>query len=239
MSKNRTGRGPHPGDAELFGSGAIAQLRNAAGDYLWLLNRGYASASSLKLVGDRFNLARRQRQAVARVVCSDEEQLSRRKKQLGNEEVRGRVLTIDGFNVMVTLEAALGGGVILDSRDGCLRDMSSMHGTYRRTDASIQALQSIGKTLEATGVEQCHWYFDRPVSNSGRVVESVRSVAQQNGWNWDAETANDPDDVLVHTQHVMVTADSAVIDRGGEWLNLVRTVVEDHVSDAWILDICD
>src|SRR6266404_1471952 len=43
-------------------------------------------------------------------------------------------LLIDGFNLILTLESALGGGVMLVGRDGCYRDMASVHGTYRRVE---------------------------------------------------------------------------------------------------------
>jgi hypothetical protein len=49
-------RGPHPDDAGLFGSEALPQLQSAVVDLSWLLSRGYASTSSLKIVGDRYPL---------------------------------------------------------------------------------------------------------------------------------------------------------------------------------------
>ena len=70
MPDRRTHRGPHPEDAELFATAAIPALRAAAADLTWLLDRGYAVSSSLKLVGDRHYLAVRQRVAVARCVCT-------------------------------------------------------------------------------------------------------------------------------------------------------------------------
>jgi hypothetical protein len=43
-------------DAGLFGSEALPQLQSAVVDLSWLLSRGYASTSSLKIVGDRYPL---------------------------------------------------------------------------------------------------------------------------------------------------------------------------------------
>ncbi|MEE2935698.1 MAG: DUF5616 domain-containing protein [Planctomycetota bacterium] len=34
---------------------------------------------------------------------------------------------MDGYNVLVSVEAAFGGGVILQGQDACYRDMASMH----------------------------------------------------------------------------------------------------------------
>ena len=66
MPDRRRHRGAHPRDRELFAPERIEDLRRAVGDLSWLLSRGYAPTSSLKIVGDRYDLAQRQRTAVAR-----------------------------------------------------------------------------------------------------------------------------------------------------------------------------
>src|SRR5947208_11694766 len=68
---HRTHRGPHPEDAGLFAPAAVPDLRAATGDLSWLLTRGYASPSALKVAGDRYHLNARQRIAVMRCACSD------------------------------------------------------------------------------------------------------------------------------------------------------------------------
>ena len=66
MPDQRRHRGPHPDDLRLFGADALPALRTAAVELAWLLMRGYAHESSLKLVGDRHGLESRQRLAVSR-----------------------------------------------------------------------------------------------------------------------------------------------------------------------------
>jgi hypothetical protein len=126
----RTHRGAHPEDAKLFAPDQHARLRDAVAHLSWLLTRGYAQPSALKLVGDRFNLDARQRTAVMRCACSDQAIEARRARQLQPLDVRGRTMLIDGYNVLTTAESALGGGVILVGRDGAVRDMASIHGSY-------------------------------------------------------------------------------------------------------------
>ena len=46
-------------------------------------------------------------------------------------ELAGSDLLIDGFNVLTTIEAALGGAVVLACRDETYRDIAGLHGTYR------------------------------------------------------------------------------------------------------------
>src|SRR5687768_8539447 len=112
MPDKREHRGPHPQDRELFAADQLSALQTATGDLCWLLSRSYASAASLKLVGDRYQLAARQRVAVARCACSDQERVSRRSREATVAEAAGRTLWLDGYNVLTTIEAALAGGVV-------------------------------------------------------------------------------------------------------------------------------
>jgi hypothetical protein len=232
----RTHRGQHPEDARLFGPDALAGLRSAAADLAWLLSRGYASASSLKLVGDRHQLKARQRTAVARSTCSDADLARRRQRQAPAERLRGRPLWLDGYNVLTTIEAALAGGVILACRDGTYRDMASMHGSFRRVAETPPALELLGRATSRLDVSECRWFLDRPVSNSGRLKTLMEDVAGRRGWPWQIELVPDPDAVLAETDQIIVTADSAILDRSTAWFNLARSVVDRDLTDANVLD---
>ena len=48
--------GPTLRDDEAFGPSAVPALRGAVADLSWLLERGYATVSAVKLVGDRWSL---------------------------------------------------------------------------------------------------------------------------------------------------------------------------------------
>jgi hypothetical protein len=152
------------------------------------------------------------------------------------DDVRGRPLLVDGYNVLTTVEAALAGAVVLVARDDCYRDMASMHGTYRKVTETLPALKNIGQTLQQARVAQVRWYLDSPVSNSGRLAAVIRELAQQQGWCWDVELVPDPDGVLANTDTPVATADSEILDRCGSWLNLARAVIERSVPGAWIVD---
>ena len=201
MPDRRFHRGPHPDDVRLFGAGALGQLRAAAADFCWLLDRGYPHDSTLKLVGDRYDLSARQRTAVSRCCCSRSQAAERQSRQLGGEQLRGAALWIDGYNVLTTIEAALAGGVILAGRDGAYRDMASMHGTYRRVAETLPALEVLGGTLAEAGPAQCRWLLDGPVSNSGRLRGVIQQRAARGGWAWTVELSADPDSVLVRGPH--------------------------------------
>ncbi len=235
MPDKRSHRGPHPEDRELFGPAALPALCEAAGELCWLLDRGYPTSATLSLVGDRHRLTRRQRVALGRCACSCGELALRRKRRLDPEKIAGGPLLLDGYNVLTTVEAALGGGVILAGRDGCYRDMASMHGTYRKVAETIPALERIGRMLQSLRVQKCRWLLDSPVSNSGRLKTMMGRLAEQHGWPWEIELVRDPDGELARSALPVATADSGILDRCGPWLDLARIVLRQHVPEARVV----
>jgi hypothetical protein len=235
----RTHRGPHPDDARLFAPDAVPRLREAADDLSWLLGRGYASVSALKIVGDRYSLEERQRVAVARCSCSDEARERRTRSRIELSAISGQPLLIDGYNVLTSIEAALAGGVILAARDGCYRDMASVHGTWRKVQETTPAIELLGRFLADLRAAHVLWYLDSPVSNSGRLKTILRQTAESHAWPWSIELVPDPDRILRQATDVVATADSAVLDECPRWINLARTIIERLIPDAHIVDLAD
>jgi len=228
MPDTRKHRGPHPDDARLFVPAEVPSLQSAVADLSWLLSHGYAQPSALKLVGDRHRLDARQRMAVARAACTDEQLNQRRRKQISAATMANqRLLLVDGYNVLTTIETALGGGVIFRCRDGCVRDISSVHGTWRKVAETIPALEHIGEALHAPNIARIHWLLDSPISNSARLSAVMRGIAEQHGWSWEISLEPSPDAALIASPDVIATADSAVIDdTAGRWFDLVSHVLE-------------
>ena len=95
----------------------------------------------------------------------------------------------------------------------------------------------------------------RPVSNSGRLRGVIEQLAATHGWPWTVELVADPDAVLIQPQQailppmehlavgtaavVAATADTAILDRGGPWFNLVREVIVRHIPSANMVELVD
>jgi hypothetical protein len=232
LPDTRIHRGPHPEDAKLFAPAAWPQLRHATEDLCWLLSRDYAMPSALKLVGDRYQLAVRQRAAVERCACAETSRAQREARQVGADRLTGQALWLDGYNVLTTIEVALGGGVILSACDRTYRDIASMHGTYRKVAETLPALELLGRMASIYGAATWIWYLDRPVSNSGRLKKIMADLAAERSWPWQVELVQNPDAVLAATAEIVVTADSVVLDRCQQWFNLTREVIDRHIPRA-------
>jgi hypothetical protein len=237
MPDKRIHRGPHPADAKLFAPAVIANLKSALADFSLLLTKGYAEKSALKLVCDRFSLTERQRLAVMRSACSDQQLMFRKQRQMELTDLAGRPIAIDGYNVLITIEAAMSGGVIFKGRDGCLRDLASIHGTYRKVTETIPAVELIGGLLAEIGVTQALWLLDSPVSNSGRLKTLIGELAQKNSWDWEIKLLISPDAELAKTDMVVASSDSVVLDRCKNWVNLARAIIEKKLTEVWCVDL--
>lgn len=237
MPDARMHRGPDPRDAEQFAESQWPRLRAAVADLSWLLGRGYAEVSALKLVGDRYALTERQRRAVMRSACSDAALARRAAHRVGPGALLGRRLWIDGFNVLTTVEAALGGAVVLRGRDGSYRDLAGVHGTYRKVEETRPAIGLIGAALDGLVVGSCLWYLDSPVSNSGRLRSLLLEAAAGAGRAWSVELVMNPDPLLIGSGEVVATADSAILDRCAAWFPLARAVIDAAVPRAHLIDL--
>ena len=236
MPDRRTLRGAHPKDRECFSPAGIETLRRAVADLSWLMERGYPDKASLKLVGDRYALRDRQRKALRRCAAGDRECRRRAASRLAMTELAGERLVVDGYNVLLTIEAALSGGVLLLGRDGVMRDLAAMSGHYRRVRVTRLAVDLIAGAVDEAGCAEVRWLLDRPVSNSGRLRALIEERVASERARWAVELTDRTDRLLCEAPEVVASADSAVLDRCRRWCNLARHVVESSVPDAWIVD---
>jgi hypothetical protein len=230
-------RGAHPADRKLFAHAQISDLRRAVSDLSWLFSQGYTPRASLKLVGDRYALKERQRLAVSRAACSDRQEEGRKQKCLPFAAIKGRSLLIDGFNIIITVEAALSGGVLLYCRDSCIRDLSSVHGSYRSVVETEEAIHLIGETLMKAEPASATWLLDQPISNSGRLAQWIREVAAAKRWPWEVIVTMNPDKVIRASDQIAVTSDSNILDGAAKWVNLNGLLIREYLPQAWIIDL--
>jgi hypothetical protein len=236
MNDRRKHRGAGPEDKKLFSQANVNKLRRACGDLSLLVSRGYAEKSSVKLVGDRFDLTSRQRLAIVRASCSDQQLRTRRNKQVLQGHLTGLSVAVDGYNILITLESALSGAPLFVCRDSVIRDLAGIHGTYRRVEETAGAMELAAEVFEAAGVGHVQWYFDSPVSNSGRLKTAMYEFAVESGLAWDIELVNNPDKVLADCEEVVISGDSDVLDKCSCWFNFSFEAIS-SIQSCWLVDL--
>ena len=237
MPDKRKHRGQHPQDASLFAEKQLPNLRIAVEDFSYLLSKGYAPNASLKLVGDRFRLKERQRMAVRRCGCDAVTAETIAAKQCSKEAVKGQSIELDGFNVLIIVESALSGGLILKGYDHCYKDLASIHSTYKKVLETEKAIEIIGNGLETLGITKVAWFLDRPVSNSGRLKQILLEYAGQKGLDWEVHLVFNPDKTLIERQNLVASSDSVVVRESKNWFNLTGFLIDNYVKNAQIIDL--
>lgn len=234
MPHQQKHRGLHSLDLELFNEKWVKIMQEALQDMTYLLNRGFAENSSLKIVGDRYRLQKRQRQALMRAVCTDESKAVRKAKQIPHTAISGKAVAIDGYNLLITTESALSDGIILHCRDNCYRDIASVHGTYRKVEETLPAIRLIGKTLKNLGASSVKWFLDAPISNSGRLKQLLLEESSQHQWNWEAELVNSPDKTLVAVPEIVISSDGWVIEHADAWTNFQGYLIKEYIKPSHV-----
>ena len=234
------GGGPGPRDRELFAPSQLPALRAAVRDLTYLRQRGYALPGALKLVGDRHALRERQRVAIRRATSEAEGAAARAPRRVPSGASAPGALHLDGFNVVITCETALRGGVLVRTLDGGVRDLAGVHGSYRPSEVTDRALALLAAQLDRREWSRVPttWWLDAPVSNTGRLAARIREAAGARPWQ--VEVVPDPDAVLkeVPKDEVVVSADAVVLDGCGAWVDLAAEVVA-NLPEAWVVELVD
>ena len=165
-----------------------------------------------------------------------EKLIKRSKNCLQPEELANKEVVLDGFNVLIMLESALSKAYLFKGLDGCYRDLSSVHGTYKKVQQTDKAIHLIADFLQTYKVKKATWIFDKPVSNSGRLKTMLREIAEANKYNWEIILDNNPDKFIAESGQIAISSDAWILDHATTWCNMVRHIVDDHIPQKNVVE---
>ncbi len=159
--------------------------------------------------------------------------------------VTDRDLGIDGFNVLITLEAAISGKPVFLSTDGFIRDLSMKYSKYRPSKFFLEAASHLKDLITRLDPKSAVLYLDSPVSKSGEIAKELREVVgdvikvevtkEVDRKVSHHEVSASSDVVVIKMSRCVVDIPSAIIDRLGiepvtplPWLKKVW-----RVKDRW------
>ncbi|WP_456423738.1 DUF434 domain-containing protein [Thermococcus sp.] len=198
-------------------------LEEAYRDLKYLLNRGYRKSVALKFVANHYRLTKTERHLLARCVFSDEWIEEVGKKLLSPEEVRDRVLAIDGFNVLITLESLLEGKAIL-CEDNLVRDLE-YKGRYRTHDETEDNVRLIISTLAELSPSRVIFFYGKNNPGSGSLRAITLRAIEDFGLSGEVCLVKSPDFELKAFE-VVATADTGIIVKVPHVLDLARLTGE-------------
>ncbi len=181
-------------------------------DYRYLLECDYPQKSILKLVGDRYGLPSYERVMLYRGLAKKQQVKARQKKLLQSIPTHAEVM-LDGFNVCRTVGSYLYGNPVFVGMDGFLRDVSELHRKKLKWEVLERSIMLILEFLREKDVSLVHFYFDTPISHSGKMCEMTRQKMQELNIVGEAETVFSPDHQLITAESgILCTADSNIIE---------------------------
>lgn len=226
---NNRNRGKNTGDDTLFGSEKqIDKLRLAVQDMNYLLSRDYAERASSELVGNHYRLKTRQIQALRGASASENQIQNRRSKQVEISDLKDKIIYLDGFNILILLESLLSEAYIFKGLDGCYRDLSGVHGTYKRVNQTQKSIELVSRFFQKTKLQKLIWIFDKPISNSGRIKQIILEFAQKNNLNWEVDLQFNPDKFLAENAEIIASSDAWILDHCKKWFNVIDYLIQEE-----------
>ena len=129
---------------------------------------------------------------------------------------------------MILLESLLSEAYIFEGTDGCFRDLSGVHGTYKRVNQTQKSIELVATFFKKSQAENLIWIFDKPVSNSGRIKQIILDFANENTLNWNVELEFNPDKFLAENAEIIVSSDTWILDNCRNWFNLVGYLINEE-----------
>jgi hypothetical protein len=203
------------------------RMKDASIDLRFLLNRRYDKARAIKFVGNKYQLDKSERHILYRALYSDDEINAIKKKLVPFEQISGKHLVIDGYNVLITVESILHNKTIINCDDGVIRDVSGVFGSYVITPVTNNSLNLILSQIAENPPTLLQFFFDSQVSKSGELSKNVREKINELQLNGDAETVKHVDTTLKKLDcDIVATSDTIIIAQASAVVDIPQRIVE-------------
>jgi hypothetical protein len=203
---------------------SIVANSRACEEYRYLLTHGYAEKAAVKLVGDHHRLSRLERNCLFRGIVDPSIAATRLLKIVSPGAVRGKALGVDWYNVLITVETYLAGGVLFLADDGITRDAAAVHGSWRRSPRTPPATEALLAAIARLDPGRIDVYLDAPVAFSGELAGELREAigAAIPTAACEVSLAASADWPLKRYEGVVASSDSVVLDSATAAIDLPR-----------------
>jgi hypothetical protein len=185
-----------------------------------LVDRGYPSDSAVRIVSDHHRLPEEQRFVLRRTIISAETALRRMAKAQQIQALRGRVVFVDGHNVLITTESLLAGYPVYLCDDGFFRDSRGVFRSYKASLITVCAFSEILDLLACARPSHVEMLLDQQISRSGELAKEVRGLMAERDLPGEAWCARDVDHQLKVCGSIVATSDGNVIDAASRVIDL-------------------
>jgi len=208
------------------------RIEEAAYDLRFLLNRKYRKKNALEFVSNKYLLNKQERNLLSRSVFSRVKSAERKDKLLKIKDIRGKLLILDGYNVLITVESILRQDMdsVILCDDGVIRDLKAVFGKYKFNSSTEPALIYIFNLIAKFKPLEVIFFLDSPVSLSGKLAILVESIMDEKGINGEVKLSKSVDmdiKALAKGANVIVaTGDSAILDKADKIVDIPRHILK-------------
>ncbi|MDF1557618.1 MAG: DUF434 domain-containing protein [ANME-2 cluster archaeon] len=196
-------------------------------DIRYLLEKGYPRAGAITYVSNHYRLDINTRHVFGRVIYTEEMAHARKKRTIECNELAGKEIWVDGYNVLIGVESALKGESVYLCDDGFLRDTRGVFRNYRCSDVTIRALEYIFGQLAHCAPGMVKFLFDSQISKSGELAKWVDDRMEKAGLKGSARTSKHVDFELKHCGNIVATSDGTIIDAVNKVANIQVWVLQE------------
>ena len=211
-------------------------LRQAAEDFLYLMDRAYPRSASLHLVGNRYNLDRLHREVLHRGIFAREEAKQRCQNLVEPDGLVYGELLVDGHNVLITIESGLAGRLLIAANDGLIRDVAGISHRYRISPLTHEAMDNIFRLLQKYPPAETLFFLDAPIRQSGELAAILRSALKRWNLTGDAQALKVPEKELMGGKGIVASSDSAILDGVKQAFDLAAAVIQSLPQQGNLID---
>ncbi len=201
-------------------------VKEAAKDYKYLLNRGYNYSGALDLITSRYLLTKEDRMLLYRCVHRDEDACEVISKVVSPDKVSGQTIVIDGYNVILTVTSAIENRCLYLCDDGIVRDLRSVHIKDFTTPSIKQAIKEIVNALRQIAPKAVIVFLDKNVSWSRKHAMVLESSLTSMNINVKIELVTKTDTCVIASQSITATSDFVILQKAKEIFDLGGHIVK-------------
>lgn len=204
-------------------------FKEAAQDYLWLLNKNYPHKKILSLVGDRYRLLKSERNMLYRGISSTSQASFRKKKLYRMKELQEKTVHVDMLNIIITITSYLEGKPVFLCNDGWVRDSQEIHAGKVPSHLLRKALNLMLEFSIIQPKMKFIPYIDHK-AESGKQI--LKMIDEENDRPFEIKVAESADHILkVLEEGVLATSDGQLIDQTKcKVVDLAREILEFNFS---------
>ncbi|MCX9011165.1 MAG: DUF434 domain-containing protein [Candidatus Methanoperedens sp.] len=204
--------------------GDSVNLREAAADIRYLLDRGYPQKGAVVFVCAHYRLDTEAMYLLLRTVVARETAEKRKAKFLPCNRIEGNNIIIDGYNIIIGMESILEKKAYLCD-DEVTRDIKGISRNYKVSEITEKAIELILQFLKENQPAYVCFLLDSQISKSGQLASALRRKMQEFGLKGDAKTSNHVDYDLKTSKYIVASSDGVIIDEAEKVVNFLSCIV--------------